>query len=182
MKLNKSIKILLCISFSHLVHAEQENGNDQVYYFVQESELVVIDKVDPRQVRIPNIHAIKAVDIVLVHPGLKLDEDQDGKKKGSDVDKGAEALKISPKEVSKYILKAKKLFNKGDVVGAWDVVDRLEEVAPNNYRIKTMKGSLFYRAGEYEKAIMYWKESLKLNRNQAEVRAMIRKAERESKR
>ena len=140
MKLKENIKILLCISFSYLVYAEQENINEQVYYFIQESELVVVDKVDPRQIRIPNIHAIKAIDIILVHPGLKSNKEKEIELESSVVNKGLKDLKISQKEVSKFILKAKKLFNKGDVVGAWDIVDRLEDVAPNNYRIKNYEG------------------------------------------
>ena len=42
-----------------------------------------------------------------------------------------------------------------------------------------MKGSLFYRAGDIDKAILYWKESIKLNRNQNDVRSMLNKAEQE---
>ncbi len=160
-----------------LGEVEEERKHEEIEFFVEDNVLIIFDKLDPRQLRIVNIESIPALDITFSRPYNK-DKDLAKETKDDKAAKADSSIKIDPKDISKYIYQAKKLFNSGDKVAAWDLIDRLEEVAKDDYRIKTMKGSLLYQSGDFAGAITYWQESLKLNKNQADVMMMLEKAQR----
>ena len=54
------------------------------------------------------------------------------------------------------------------------LLNAAERKAPNDHRVKTMKGSTYYKYKMYNLARKEWKKSLQLNPNQPEVERMLK--------
>lgn len=81
----------------------------------------------------------------------------------------------------KYLFDANEAFFKGDLQKAWSMIDEAEKLDPENYRIKSMKGSLLYRTGSKDLAIPLWEQSLAINPDQPEIRRILEKSKEELK-
>jgi lipopolysaccharide biosynthesis regulator YciM len=79
----------------------------------------------------------------------------------------------------KVMYQANQAFFKGEIEKAWQLVEEAENLDPDFYRIKSMKGSLLFKIGSKELAVDLWRDSLTKNPDQPEIRAMLEKTEKE---
>ena len=77
-------------------------------------------------------------------------------------------------KLSELLYRAKTFFKEGLATKAWDFVNEAEELSPNDYRVKAMKGSLLYKSGDYEEAKKYWQESLDRNPEQPKIKKLLK--------
>lgn len=78
-----------------------------------------------------------------------------------------------PREMNMLIYEANELYNAGKLDEAMELIDYADRSYPDQYQIKTMKGSLFFAKGLKEQAAKIWSESLKLNPNQPDVQEAL---------
>ena len=78
-------------------------------------------------------------------------------------------------EARKIMHEANQAYLKGELERTWELVAAAEQLDPDFYRIKTVKGSLLYKIGSRELAIEIWQESLRQNPDQPEIVQMIKK-------
>lgn len=86
---------------------------------------------------------------------------------------------VDKAKLAEILYKAKIYFKRGDIATTWDLVNQAEELAPEDYRVSAMKGSLLYQAGGFVEAKEYWNKSLKKNPIQPDIKAMLRKMQSE---
>ncbi len=96
-------------------------------------------------------------------------------------DKAKEPTQEELISARKYLFDANEAFFKGDLQRAWALIDEAEKLDPENYRIKSMKGSLLYRTGSKDLAIPLWEQSLATNPDQPEIRKILEKSKEELK-
>lgn len=82
-------------------------------------------------------------------------------------------------EARKLMFEANQAFFKGEFQKVWDLIDKAENLDPEFYRIKSMKGSLLYRIGSKDLAISLWQESLKVNPDQPDIIEMLQNTQKE---
>lgn len=78
-----------------------------------------------------------------------------------------------PSNLSSLLFRANKLFQKKKFEEAMSVLDHAENIAPQNHKVKAMKGSLFYLMGWKEMAREHWESSLKINPKQTKVQQYL---------
>ena len=84
-------------------------------------------------------------------------------------------------ELDSIIFKAHLLYKDGEYEDAMKLLDMADRNFPDHYKIKTMKGSIFYLMGYPKMAILNWKKSLELNPNQMQVKEYKEKLEKKIK-
>jgi len=70
--------------------------------------------------------------------------------------------------------RANKLYHKKKFEKAMTLLDAADGQYPENARVKTMKGSLYYLMGWKKFAKQYWSESLKIDPNQKKIRNLLK--------
>ncbi len=82
-------------------------------------------------------------------------------------------------EARKLMFEANQAFFKGEFQKVWDLIDQAENLDPEFYRIKSMKGSLLYRIGSKDLAVSLWQESLKVNPDQPDIIELLQNTQKE---
>ncbi len=77
-------------------------------------------------------------------------------------------------EARRIMHEANQTFFNGEIAKTWELVAQAEDLDPDYYRIKTMKGSLLYKIGSKNLALEVWMESLAQNPDQPEILAVIK--------
>lgn len=84
-------------------------------------------------------------------------------------------------DLEKKIKLANKEYNKKNYALTLVILNDAEIIDPFNFQIKKMKGSIYYKLGDYPAALKYWNESLVINPLQPEIDRFIYKATKKAK-
>lgn len=147
-----------------------EGRNDFGYeYYEKDGELIIIDKLENRSYK---FQGIKSYDNFRVRMGVKnIDSksNQPSKKEREELAKQDAATKLE-----KLRVEANDLYYRGKLAKCLEVLKAMEELAPNDYQVKTMLGSVYFATEDKDKAKQYWRESLKLNPAQPDIVAKLK--------
>lgn len=158
--------VLFCyrgsVSFSNV---RNQKENKRFVLQQEQGDLIIKDRIFDRQLILPGVHSYPTFNINLLVEDL------------SSQSQGVVDTMQGPTELTKILYDAKSYFQKGNTGKAWELVNKAEEVDPIDYRVTGMKGSLFYVAGKYLKAIEYWKRSLEVYNDQPDILHYIKKVE-----
>jgi tetratricopeptide (TPR) repeat protein len=95
--------------------------------------------------------------------------------------KNSEAPKdVDKAKVTKYLIESRHYYEKGQTKRAWESIEAAEDLAPKDYRVLKMKGSLLHSMGDDEEAVKNWNESLKINPNQNDIKTMLKTLNKEA--
>lgn len=72
-------------------------------------------------------------------------------------------------EARRIMHEANQAYFNNDLTKSWELVAKAEQLDPDFYRIKTMKGSLLYKIGSVDLATEVWNESLTQHPDQPEI-------------
>ncbi len=178
------IFILAFLSTDYLMYA------GSIDFYTKDNDLYIVNKEEQHIYRIKDISSRSALTI---HVPAKKKEGKENKSPEKDQaeqeSKETKPLKKNSEEnlvkdrvlLNKYILESRDFYQSGQLKQAWDVLDLAEEIDSQDHRIKTMKGSLLIEMGDTKLGLEYWKESLKINPQQVELREKIKSLEKDKK-
>jgi predicted Zn-dependent protease len=134
-------------------------------FYEKDGDLIIIDRTENRSFKFKNI---KTYDNFRVRVG-SLKSHRDKEQPQTKEEKAAVDLQEQGKKVDAQLREANQLYFKGQFQKCLQTLQEIEALSPNDYQIKTMMGSVYFKLNDQMKAKEYWQNSLKLNPAQPEL-------------
>ncbi len=163
--MSKPITIALSSVFCLFTLSSSAYGESAFGYefFEKDNYLIIIDKRDNRTIKFENIYSY---DNFRVRMGVKKSEIS---QESLPIITNKNGTVAGPIDIPKFLQETNALFFKGETDQAMQLLLSAEKSVPDNYQIKTMLGSVFFKKGDKVKAKEYWQLSMKLNPAQPSV-------------
>lgn len=167
-----------------------------VDFYIKDNDLYITNKEEQHTYRIKDISSRSAITIHIPTkmveekpkippevPQEKVEpkEDPEAKDQKPSEAKNSDKIAKDRLQLNKFLLESREFYQHGQLKQAWEMLDLAEEIDKQDYRIMTMKGSILMEMGDPKLGVEYWKKSLQLNPQQADLREKIKSFEKDKK-